>query len=219
MTNIPQFDPRMYRRSSRLLIDEHPLQVLPSLAVAVGLGEAIVLQQIHYWVDIKIKDYARYMDSFQEGRCWVYNTIAEWQEQFPFWSPRTIERTLTSLKARNVVIVKQLAKDTRDRTNWYAIDYDIFDELADCTATKWRDASRQNDVMALRRNDVMQSANVERSYKVSETSPETTRENIQRSPSAQESSLSLSEPEKPLARARQNNPGAFDFVDQRRNRK
>ena len=34
---------------SKLLINEHPLQVLPSLATKIGLNEAIVLQQIHYW--------------------------------------------------------------------------------------------------------------------------------------------------------------------------
>ena len=33
-----------------LLISEPPLQVLPSLAVKIGLNEAIVLQQIHYWL-------------------------------------------------------------------------------------------------------------------------------------------------------------------------
>ena len=33
---------------SNLLTQEPPLQVLPSLAVAIGLNEAIVLQQVHY---------------------------------------------------------------------------------------------------------------------------------------------------------------------------
>jgi len=35
---------------SKLLIDEYPLQVLPSLAVIYGLNEAIILQQVHYWI-------------------------------------------------------------------------------------------------------------------------------------------------------------------------
>jgi hypothetical protein len=33
---------------SKLLIDEPPLQVLPTLAVRLGLEEAIFLQQLHY---------------------------------------------------------------------------------------------------------------------------------------------------------------------------
>ena len=38
------------RPTSKLLVDEPPLIVLPSLAVAIGLAEAILLQQIHYWL-------------------------------------------------------------------------------------------------------------------------------------------------------------------------
>lgn len=34
---------------SKLLISESPLLVLPSLAETIGLNEAIVLQQIHFW--------------------------------------------------------------------------------------------------------------------------------------------------------------------------
>jgi hypothetical protein len=37
----------MKRRRS-LLIEEPPMQVLPSLAAAIGLEEALFLQQLHY---------------------------------------------------------------------------------------------------------------------------------------------------------------------------
>ena len=40
--------------SSKLLIDEPPLQVLPSLALKIGLNEAIILQQVHYWLNPKL---------------------------------------------------------------------------------------------------------------------------------------------------------------------
>ena len=38
-----------------LLLDSYPLLIAPELAVAVGLNEAIVLQQIHYWTEINRK--------------------------------------------------------------------------------------------------------------------------------------------------------------------
>ncbi len=38
------------QRHSSLLIEESPLQVLPSLAKAIGLNEAIFAQQLHYWL-------------------------------------------------------------------------------------------------------------------------------------------------------------------------
>jgi len=45
--------------SSSLLINESPLQVLPSLAVLVGLNEAIVLQQTHYWIKMGLQLHKR----------------------------------------------------------------------------------------------------------------------------------------------------------------
>ncbi|SDN86290.1 hypothetical protein SAMN05443253_12225 [Bacillus sp. OK048] len=37
---------------SRLLINEGPVKIIPSLATKIGLNEAVVLQQIHYWLGI-----------------------------------------------------------------------------------------------------------------------------------------------------------------------
>lgn len=104
--------------SSPLLINEPPLQVLPSLAKAIGLNEAIVLQQLHYWLQNK------HAGIEHRGKRWVYNTHEEWQEQFPFWSTRTIMRTFQSLKDKGLVISKQIAKGSWNRTMYYSIDYD-----------------------------------------------------------------------------------------------
>ena len=60
-----------------LLISEPPLQVLPSLAKKIGLNEAIVLQQLHYWLDPKRNK------NLHENLHWVYNTYEQWQKQFP----------------------------------------------------------------------------------------------------------------------------------------
>lgn len=37
---------------SMVLFDEHPMLVNKPLAVEIGLNEAIVLQQIHYWLEM-----------------------------------------------------------------------------------------------------------------------------------------------------------------------
>ncbi len=65
---------------SKLLLDEPPLQVMPTLATLIGLNEAIVLQQVHYWLKTKENDQQDYIDSHY----WVYNTYKQWQKQFPF---------------------------------------------------------------------------------------------------------------------------------------
>lgn len=101
-----------------LLFKRQPLVISPLLACRIGLNEAIVLQQICYWIE------ETQAGVEHAGRKWVYNTIEQWNEQFPFWSPDTVKRSLTSLKKRGLVDVRQLNKAKHDRTNFYAINYD-----------------------------------------------------------------------------------------------
>lgn len=97
-----------------LLIEEHPLMVLPGLAKAIGLNEAIVLQQIHYWT--------RENRHVIDGYSWTYNTVEEWQKQFPFWSNATIRRAVDSLVDAGLLLKRKLSQNRFDNTLWYAID-------------------------------------------------------------------------------------------------
>lgn len=102
---------------SKLLIEDRPLMVLPSLAVAIGLNEAIILQQLHWWLDKS----ANVID----GHSWVYNTYSQWQEQFPFWSDKTIRRAIGTLESKGLVVsTSEYNKMGIDKTKWYRIDYD-----------------------------------------------------------------------------------------------
>ncbi|WP_456390284.1 hypothetical protein [Hydrogenimonas sp.] len=124
-----------------LLYSENPLVVNPKLAKLIGLNEAIIFQQLHYWTQ---------KSSIEHDGCfWVYNSIDQWMEQFPFFSKRTLERTITSLKKMGIIRVEKLAKDKRDRTNYYAIDYKKLESLdtEKCNTSKWRNESRQNGGM------------------------------------------------------------------------
>jgi hypothetical protein len=109
--------------SSKLLINEHPLQVLPSLAVQVGLNEAIVLQQLHYWL---LKS-----DNVYEGYHWVFNSYEQWQIQFPFWSVSTIQRIFTSLEKQSVVLSRRFDAQDWNQRKWYRIDYTKLNKLSD----------------------------------------------------------------------------------------
>lgn len=101
---------------SGLLIPCEPLQVLPSLAKVVGLNEAIFLQQLHYWLQKSRHEH--------DGRVWVYNTFEEWQEQFPFWSLRTMQRIAASLVKRKLLMVHKFGSKDWDQKNWYSLDYE-----------------------------------------------------------------------------------------------
>ena len=108
--------------ASVLLINEPPLQVLPSLAVVIGLNEAIILQQIHYWLN------PRFNQNHFEGRYWVYNTYEKWQQQFPFWCLKTIKRTISSLE-NSKVLLSVITRDFK-KTKYYTIDYDRLNEIS-----------------------------------------------------------------------------------------
>lgn len=108
--------------SSRLLINENPLQVLPSLADALkNINEAIMLQQVQYWLSRSTKVF--------EGRRWVYNTIDDWKVQFPWMTEKTIRNRFSSLIEKQVIITSNFNRAGFDRTKWYTIDYDKLNSL------------------------------------------------------------------------------------------
>lgn len=100
---------------TRLLISEPPLQVLPSLASAIGLNEALVLQQIHY--------YAQRQTDRDPDDIWVRRTVEQWHQwPFKFWDTRTIRRVLQRLRER-ALIVAEADGGSFDKTLRYRVDY------------------------------------------------------------------------------------------------
>ena len=127
-------------KTSHLLFDEAPLLIRPELACRIGLNEAIVLQQIHYWLEnkrksVKEKDLDK-EKTYINGRFWTYDSYAEWQKQFPFWSVRTVERIFTNLENKGILISGTFNERKTDRTKWYTIDYDALDRYVGKTKTK-----------------------------------------------------------------------------------
>ena len=124
---------------SKLLINEPPLQVLPSLAVLIGLNEAIILQQIHYWIDPRINK------NLFDGRLWVHNKYEDWQHQFPFWSEITIRRTMKELEKQQLISCR-MAKSRFDRVKFYTVNYDVLSNLTSkCVAPSPTDQNDQMD--------------------------------------------------------------------------
>lgn len=107
---------------NQLLIDEYPLLVLPSLAEKIGLSEAIVLQQVHFWISKR--------KHLIDGKYWVYNTYDGWANQFPFWSVITIKRIFLRLEERGLIISDNHNRMKIDRTKWYTIDYGAIRKIA-----------------------------------------------------------------------------------------
>jgi DnaD/phage-associated family protein len=111
---------------SKLLLDESPIIVLPSLAQKVGLNEAIIIQQIHYWIQ-KSKH-------VHEERLWIFNTYDDWKEQFPFWSISTIRRSIAKLEKLGFLFIGNFNRSPIDQTKWYSINYELLEGLNRPTA-------------------------------------------------------------------------------------
>lgn len=106
---------------SKLLINEYPIFVLPTLAEKVGVYEAIFLQQLHYWLNKSEHVY--------DGRRWVYNSMESWHNQFPFISVSTIRRIIKKLEEEKIILTGNFNRYKMDRTKWYTIDYEALDSL------------------------------------------------------------------------------------------
>lgn len=96
---------------SALLLRERPLVVLPGLAKAIGLNEAIAAQQV-YWLQSNSRD-------ARDG--WVEKNREEWVAEFPFWSSATIRRTFDSLVSQGLLSVRK-ARPGFDQTRAFRLD-------------------------------------------------------------------------------------------------
>ncbi|MGO1478221.1 hypothetical protein [Senegalia sp. (in: firmicutes)] len=123
------------------LFGDKPLVIDKDLAKIIGLNEAIVIQQIHYWVEInKAKNI-----NFHEDKHWTYNTMAAWREEFPFWSIETVKRTFKKLREKNLLLTGNFNKLKIDRTIWYTINYDELEEIME--VSKEANPQAQNEPM------------------------------------------------------------------------
>lgn len=109
--------------NENLLLEDRPLMVLPKLAEAIGLENAIVVQQL-FWL---MKNPAN-GKTIDEER-WIFNTYQTWQEQyFPFWSERTLRRIFTELEGLKIIQTCQ-PEGVMSRRKYYRIGNGIVNLL------------------------------------------------------------------------------------------
>lgn len=137
-----------------ILFDKKPIVLDKDMATIIGLNEAIVLQQVHYWIELN-KKAGR---NLHEGRCWTYNTYEEWNEQFPFWSKTTIKRIFKKLRDMGLIIVGRFNLYHMDRTLWYTIDYDKLNSVMNVSNSS--DISSQSETMDDSQNGTADDTNL-----------------------------------------------------------
>ena len=114
------------QRTNPLLIPESPMQFCPMLGALVGESQAIVLQQLQYWLTRS--------KHVIDGEKWVFKTLDEWNLQFYWLSKSTLQRIFGKLRnfdyegqMYHLVKVRNLTKGSPIK--WYTINYDDLDAL------------------------------------------------------------------------------------------
>ena len=102
----------------KLLIQESPLQVLPSLCDAGWIERCYGTSAAPYFRSL-------ISNNVRDGYKWVYKTYDEWRnEEFPFWSVATIKRAIRRLEVKGFIIATASYNRMKmDKTKWYRIDY------------------------------------------------------------------------------------------------
>lgn len=108
---------------SKLLIEDKPLQLLPQLAVCIGVNEALVLQQLHFLL------LGSGNGRTHSGTRYIYNTYDQWRrDHFPFLSIPTLKRTF--IKVEKLRLIKSTQPEGRtSRRKWYTIDHKEVEKL------------------------------------------------------------------------------------------
>lgn len=133
----------------KLLINESPFIVLPTLVELIGVNEAIFLQQLHYWLDRS--------NNYINGRRWCYRTNEEWAQELRFLSVSTIKRIKKRLKDKGIIITGCFNKASFDRTTWYTIDYDALENMVSSKSSTATDeiVQEKTDATVQRRTNAM----------------------------------------------------------------
>lgn len=110
------------------------------LAEEIGIQEAIVLSQAHYWT-------AR-ATVIHEGSKWFWHSIEDWEADFPFWGRATIYRTLRRLEDINSLFrTRGISSRVGNRVPFYRVNYDcprVIIMLDDYSARSHIDTARSH---------------------------------------------------------------------------
>jgi hypothetical protein len=128
-----------FRKSNRMLLDERPLVLLPSLAKAVGATGAIALQQLHF--HLANPNNGR----IHEGEQWIFKTYEDWhKDDFPFWSTDQIQRIFSALEKKELIVSDQ-PEGRNTRRKYYRINYGALEKAMSSapSRTRTRTGSRE----------------------------------------------------------------------------
>ena len=119
------------------LMDEQPIVVDRGLARIIGFSEAVIITQLHQWIEYNKK----HKKNYEDGYYWTYGSMEKWHEEYfdILGSIKTLRRVFNRLEKKGYLIVSNYNKLKFDKTSWYRVNYEKFNVL------KKEHRYRQND--------------------------------------------------------------------------
>lgn len=93
---------------------EHSFNI--ELAKEFGIEEAIIINNLFFWISKNIVDGRHYHD----GKYWTYGSIKALHQLFPYMSEKAIRGAIQNLIKKEIIITGNYNKSPYDRTLWYA---------------------------------------------------------------------------------------------------
>lgn len=98
------------------------------IAQKYGILEAILLQNLYFWVEKNRANEVHYYD----GRYWTYNSRKAFSQIFPYSTERQIRTALEKLQKNQLIITGNYNKAGFDKTLWYTLTDKGYSELQKC---------------------------------------------------------------------------------------
>lgn len=87
------------------------------VAKDVGVEEAIMFNNINFWIN---KNRGK-KNHFHKGKDWMYCSVREFKDRYPFWTEAKIKRILRNLKKKDYILIDTFNRYGPDKTKWYTI--------------------------------------------------------------------------------------------------
>lgn len=139
------------------LINDSTLLIYPRLALAIGLEEAVLLQQLHFRL--------HHQGVTRDGETWYCQSYERWQKQFPFWGVQKIKNKFLRMEKLGFVISNsRFNRYLGDRTKWYRIDYKKLDAYFFDLGIQNRSTNVKNETMPMLQQEPSQQVESEHSF-------------------------------------------------------
>ena len=92
------------------------VQYNPRLSESIGKGGSIFVTSLHFLLNNQS------IAKQHDGKKWVCNTAVQWAEYLGYSSSQ-IERIVSGLREKQIILVKKLNRSKGNSTNYYTINY------------------------------------------------------------------------------------------------